>query len=183
MPEAAGAQWCARYPGSDSLEDLVEPFRSGARFFIGALRDAGASVTVSATWRPPERAYLMHWCCLVAGYRDKQQIFHQVAPGDVPALEGVEIDWTCGGDPGAARAAAVAMRQGYGIVYPAVCKSDHTIRKAVDMTILFQGVLRVRDALGQARMAACDTDLWPIGKTYGVIKLPGDHPHWSFDGH
>lgn len=183
MAEGAGAHWCARFAGSDSLDDLVEPFRSSVTAFLAALRAAGAAVTIAATFRPPERAYLMHWCCLVAGYRDRQQVFHQIAPGDVPPMAGVDIDWSCGGDSGAARVAALAMRKAYGIVFPAACVSDHTLRKAVDMDIAFKGAIMVRDALGQNRPAACESDLWTIGATYGVIKLPNDGPHWSFDGH
>ncbi|HEY2010515.1 MAG TPA: hypothetical protein VGH23_16115 [Rhizomicrobium sp.] len=183
MAESAGAQWCARFPTSASLGDLAEPFQGNAKAFIDALRDAGASVSINATYRPPERAYLMHFCCLVAGYRDEGKVFHQIAPGDVPAMQGVDIDWTCGGDPGGARAAAVAMRQGYEIAYPAALVSNHTRRLAIDMTIQFTGAISVKTGHGSLAAAACQSDLWPVGKSYGVIKLPSDAPHWSVDGH
>ena len=47
---------------STSVEDLVEPFKSNAKAFIKALRDAGAIVSVSTTRRSDKRAYLFHWC-------------------------------------------------------------------------------------------------------------------------
>ena len=183
MSEPSGAQWCARYPGSSEISDLAEPFRTHVTYFVGALRDAGASVTISATYRPPERAHLMHYCCLVAGYRDNDQVFHQMSAPDVPAYPGVDIDWTHGGDGGAARASAVQMVKGYGSAFPAALASNHTRRLAIDMTIHFQGAISVRDAAGNRRSAASQSDLWPIGASYGVIKLPSDAPHWGADGH
>ncbi len=179
----AGPDWCDAFPGSNSTGDLVEPFRSGVISFIGALRAAGAAVQKNATYRPPERAYLMHWCCLIAGYRGKDNVFHQIAPGDVPAMTGVDIDWTCGGDPGGARSAAIAMRDKFQIVYPAALQSRHTQRRAIDMTITWQGSILVLSKNGNAMAAAALSDLFPIGATYGVMKLKDDIPHWSDDGH
>lgn len=183
MPESSGAQWCARFPTSTDLADLVEPFRSNATAFIAALRGSGALVAIAATYRPAERAYLMHWCCLVAGFRDAQKIFHQIAPGHVPAMPGIDIDWSCGGSVGAATAAAVAMREAYGIVFPAALVSRHTQRLAVDMTISFAGELDVPNSGGGVHHITSQQDLWPIGATYGVHKLASDPPHWSSDGH
>jgi hypothetical protein len=57
MLERSGPQWCTRYPTSVSLEDLSQPFQGNVVRFVGALRAAGASVTVNATYRPAERAY------------------------------------------------------------------------------------------------------------------------------
>lgn len=182
MTQPAGPAWCDQFPGSASLDDLIEPFRSKAAAFIDALRDAGAAVTVNATYRPPERAYLMHYCCLIAGYRDQEKVFHQISPNDVDPFSGVDIDWSCGGDIGAARAAAVAMCQKYNITYPAALISNHTLRRAIDMIIQFKGSIRVLDARGIEHSATCQSDLWPVGASYGVIKLPRDLPHWSSDG-
>lgn len=181
--EAAGAAWCDRFPGSNKTADLIQPFRDGVDAFITALRAAGASVQINATWRPAERAYLMHWCCLVAGYRDQDKIFHQIAPADVPKMSGVDIDWTCGGDGGAARAAAVAMRAKYGIEYPAALVSRHTQRRAIDMKPIWQDTILVATRRGNRLPAASVTDLVPIGATWGVMKLVSDPPHWSDDGH
>lgn len=182
-PEPAGAPWCARFPTSTSIEDLAQPFRGRVEAFLFALREAGAKVTIAATYRPPQRAYLMHFCCLVEGYRDRQKIHHQIEAADVPPMAGVAIDWTCGGDRDAAIAAAAAMRIGYEIVYPAALISNHTRRLAIDMRIAFKGTIKVQNPVGQLVSASCQEDLWPIGAGFGVLKLPTDPPHWSVDGH
>ncbi|MEI9995082.1 MAG: hypothetical protein WDM91_10840 [Rhizomicrobium sp.] len=183
MTEPSGAQWCARFPTSTSLDDLVEPFRDRAKAFIAALKAAGAFVTVSATYRPAERAYLMHYACLVAGYRDTDGIHRQIAPAVAPAMAGVPIDWTCGGQDALAFQRAREMVAGYGIAYPAALVSRHTQRRAVDMTIHWPETLLVQDGNGVPRRAATQQDLWPIGASFGVHKLPSDPPHWSDDGH
>lgn len=181
--EYAGTAWCDRFPASNRLEDLEPAFGASVRAFTTAIEIAGGRVAIADTFRPAERAYLMHFACLVAGYRDDQKVFHQISPGDVPAMAGVEIDWTCGGDGGAARTAAVAMRKRFDIVYPAALVSNHTRRKAVDMRINFQGVIHVRTRSGTLVPVERQQDLWPVGKSYGVIKLASDEPHWSVDGH
>ena len=83
--ELSGPEWVARFPGSDQPSDCVEPFRSHLQGFLAALARAGASVRISATFRPPERAYLMHWSWRIAT--------NAVLPQDVPSMTGVEIEW------------------------------------------------------------------------------------------
>jgi len=153
----AGTEWCALYPTSTSLDDLVSPFRENCKIFIAKLETQGCKVTISATWRPAERAYLMHWCCMIA--QAKQD------PATVPSMDGVEIEWDLG-NPEATIAASAAMMKGYGIVYPAALVSRHTQRRAIDMTITPMPA----DAVAQ-------------GASFGVVKLASDPPHWSDDGH
>ena len=62
----AGPEWCKQFLTSTSLGDLAEPFQSNCRGFIAALEEQGCKVEISATYRPPERCYLMHWCCMIA---------------------------------------------------------------------------------------------------------------------
>lgn len=188
MIERSGPAWCKRFPGSASLDDLEPAFKANASAFIDAVKAAGAAVLISATHRPAERAYLMHFACKVAGYRDKAQVFHQLPPKDVPPMKGVDIDWTHGGDTGKAIAAAKAMVTAYNIAYPAALVSNHTRRKAIDMTITFAGTIKVKNKAGwevavKSDMARQHPDLWPVGASYGVKKLPSDKPHWSSDGH
>lgn len=178
-----GADWALEFPTSASLEDLASPFQENARAFIAAMEASGAMVKISATYRPPERAYLMHWCCLVAGYKDEKGIFHQVPPGYVPSMAGVDIDWSCVGNLKAARAAAAEMRNAYGIVYPAALESRHTQRLAIDMTIAVEKPIEVATKDGDWVLVTQQSGLWAIGATYGVHKLPSDPPHWSSDGH
>src|SRR6266404_3526539 len=86
MPrEPSGIVWVDRFPTSKSTDTLVDDFRQKCDAFLAALGDAGAAITINATLRPPERAYLMHWSFVLnAG---------EVEPTDVPAQAGVEIDW------------------------------------------------------------------------------------------
>ncbi len=175
MIEPSGVQWCGRFPTSNALTDLVQPFQDNVVAFIAALRAAGASVEISATYRPAERAYLMHWCWQIAT--------GAVAPADVPPIAGVDIDWTHDGNMEAARTAAILMKHEYGMAHVAELISRHTQRRAIDMTIRFQGAIQVRTRHGTLAAAACLTDLIAVGRSYGVIKLESDPPHWSDDGH
>ena len=184
--ESSGYAWCRRFPPSARIEDLAEPFRSGVARFLDALRAAGASVVVSATYRPPERAYLMHWASAIAGYRDRNtgpwtQADPSLAQGSVAAMLG--IDWTHDGDRAAAREAAREMVDTFGVVFPAALESRHVQRLAIDATISWRGVISIVDARGVAHDCAKQEDLWPIGASFGVHKLPSDPPHWSSDGH
>lgn len=176
--ERSGAQWVARYLGSRSLATLREPFQANVRAFVDVLVAAGATVKISATFRPPERAYLMHWCCRIAA--------REVGPASVPAMAGVPIGWDHG-DLTASRAAAAAMKHGYGIAYPAALRSRHTEGRAVDMTIQWTTELRLTDRAGTVHTippgdGATSTALHTFGRTFGVHKLVSDRPHWSEDG-
>jgi hypothetical protein len=181
MAEPAGPQWCARFPASQSLDDLLPDFGDKVRAFLSQMQKAGANVTIADTYRPPERAYLMHWCCMIGGSGQD--------PAAVPAMAGVDIDWTCGGSIANARNAARQMMTGYQIQFPAALESRHTQRRAVDMTIGWNGTLNITDFNGQSHAIAGDPhngsnpQLIAAGATFGVIKLVSDPPHWSDDGH
>lgn len=181
MSEPSGRAWCARYPTSTSVDDLVEPFRSNVKRFIEAIEAAGGTVTISATYRPPERAYLMHSAWQIARLG--------VDPHTVPAHPGVDIDWTHGGDVAAARSAAREMVAGYGIRFQPSLTSHHCIRRAIDMTIRWDGTLAIRNAagtpwtIGSVPHDGTNPELAKIGASFGVIKLATDPPHWSVDGH
>jgi hypothetical protein len=181
MSELSGPQWCARFPTGVSPTDLLPDFRDRVLAFISAMQRGGATVHIGATYRPPERAYLMHWCCKIA---DSGQ-----DPGAVPPMPGVEIDWSHDGNASDARAAAAAMKKGYAIQFPAALTSRHTQRRAIDMTISWVGALTVHDFNGQERKitmpprSGSNQVLVDVGRSFGVIKLMTDPPHWSDDGH
>lgn len=180
--EPSGAQWCSRFPGSADIADLTPGFAKHVSDFIHAMQAGGATVTVAATYRPPERAYLMHFACLISGYHGKDGRFFQASPAAVPPMDGVDIDWTHGGNIVAARDAAAQMVTGYAIRYPAALVSRHTQRRAIDMMIRWNGTIRVSDGLHITHSVTRQEDLVPIGKTFDVIKLVSDPPHWSDDG-
>lgn len=183
--ELSGSEWCARFPGSTSTDDLDGDFKTGVKSFISALKQAKASVSIAATYRPPERAYLMHWSWMIANGKAE-------AP-DVPAKAGVNINWDHG-NADASKAAAKAMVAEYGMgglkVAPAL-RSRHTERKAIDMTISWTKDLVIAGADGNdvtiktEPRGGMNEDLHAVGAGYGVIKFwkgDADKPHWSTDG-
>jgi hypothetical protein len=183
----SGPQWVGKFPNSASTDDLVDPFRSNARKFIAALKAAGAAVSINATLRPKERAYLMHWSFCIAR--------EDYDPEKVPAMQGVNIQWAHRDANGnklmdASKQAAEQMVQGYDIAFRPVLISRHTQGLAIDMDILWTSAeLTIKDGAGKSvtiRTGAKDgsnPQLHEVGKSYGVTKLLSDPPHWSNDGH
>ncbi len=177
----SGAQWVRFFPGSQSIDDLVSPFRQRVQAFEKALKDAGAAIEVTATFRPPERAYLMHYAVAINN-RD-------IAPEDVPAMPGVDIDWVQYTDAISLQAVR-QMIEAYDIgSNPAALRSRHTLALAIDWIIEWQGNLNIKDAAGRVvsigapRSGNDNSRLWKVGASYGVYKLEYDPPHWSIDGY
>lgn len=169
----SGEAWVAQFPTSSRLQDLVQPFRNNVTRFIEALRAGGASVRLSATYRPPERAYLMHY---------SWRIFREnMAAAQVPAMPGVDIEWVHS-TPAATRLAAGAMVRGYGTVFRPSLSSRHTEGRAVDMAVTDYTNKSCANGANQAVMVNSESDLFALGSSYGVIKLRSDPPHWSDDG-
>lgn len=186
--EPSGLPWCRRFPGSAATADLASPFRQNAERFIAALRAAGAHVNIGATLRPPERAYLMHFAWEIAR--------NGANPTAMPRKPGVEIAWSHRDGNGnldatASKQAAQAMigPSGFDTVVQAVLESRHTQGRAIDMDISWTGDLAIADGRGNrvaitgAPRDGTNTDLHAVGRSYGVIKLVQDPPHWSDDGH
>jgi hypothetical protein len=179
-PEPSGAQWCTRFPGSKSVDDLVEPFKTSIRRFLAALNavtSATVRVDIAATFRPPERAYLMHYAWCIAN--------RIVQPANVPAMSGVDIVW----DHPDATSAAQAMVRGYGMAAMAALVSNHTKRLAVDMDVTWSNAMTIKQADGSDRRIDStprdngNLELQQVAGGYGVLKLASDPPHWSVNGH
>lgn len=184
--ELSGSDWVDRFPTSIDIEDLVSPFRENVSSFVTALQNAGANVSISATHRPEERAYLMHWSFRIArkGYD----------PRTVPEMEEVDINWMHTDESGNYSSedsiqAARDMVNAYGIVYQPALTSNHIRGTAIDMTITWSGSLRILNAEGQEatiastpRNGADNTELHTVGQGYSVLKLVSDRPHWSENG-
>lgn len=176
----SGADWETEFPTSSSVDDLVPAFKDRVSLFIAALKEGGAKVRIAATFRPKERAYLMHYCCKIGN--------GELSADKVPPMTGVNIEWvhrdTKGDiDTATTRAAACAMMQAYVIRYPAALDSRHTQRRAIDMTITGYRGKTIKDANSKDVEIADEDSLYALGKTYGVMKLVSDQPHWSDDGH
>jgi hypothetical protein len=178
--EPSGPQWCERYPGSNSPDSLVPGFAGRVWAFISAMRRGGAHVVVDATYRPLERAYLMHWCWMIANEGQD--------PGRVPAMPGVAIDWTHDGNAAQACAAARAMAKAYDLQHEPSLTSRHIQRRAIDMTIGWDDALSIYDFVGNLEHIASvprsgmNPQLIAVGASFGIIKLLSDPPHWSNDG-
>lgn len=175
----SGPQWVHQFPTSTSVTELTPAFGKKVTSFIASIKAGGGQVNVAATYRPPERAYLMHYAWAIA---------HGAHPSTIPSKVGVPIDWIhldAAGRPDlkAARAAAAAMVTGYHMRFTAVLKSRHTERRAIDMTITQYEDKDFVSHDGTSKRVRNETDLYALGATYGVIKLVKDKPHWSDDGH
>ena len=183
----SGLLWVSKFPTSSSTDDLVDPFKSSVKKFIAALEASSATVSVNATKRPKERAFLMHW-----SYRIAKENYD---PEKVPEMAGVDIDWVHRDDKGNMNASvsktnAEQMVAGYDIAYRPAIESRHTECKAIDMDISWiTAELKIKDGAGKdvtIKSGAKDgsnSELHKVGKSYNVIKLVSDPPHWSSDGH
>jgi hypothetical protein len=185
--QPSGKLWVPQFPASKSLDDLVEPFRSNARRFLAALKQANATVVIADTLRRPERAYLMFFSFMIAN--------NHMEPSKAPPMPGVAIQWvhmdSAGqADAAGSLAAAKEMVAGYGIVFQPALFTRHSEGKAIDMSISWAGNLTIVDGHGATvtitstpRTGAANEELMKVGASYGVIKLKSDAPHWSLDGH
>ncbi|MFB2937620.1 peptidoglycan-binding protein [Aerosakkonemataceae cyanobacterium BLCC-F154] len=178
--QLSGAHWVRFFPGSISIADLASPFRQRVQAFEQALRAAGAKMVIAATYRPPQRAYLMHYAARISR--------GEIAPQNVPSYAGVYIDWVHYTNAGSVQAAR-DMVNAYGIGNnPVALVSRHTQGYAIDWEITWSGTLNVRNAqgrivsIGTPRTSYQNSILWQVGATYGVIHLRYDPPHWSIDG-
>ncbi|MBD2328189.1 peptidoglycan-binding protein [Alkalinema sp. FACHB-956] len=176
----SGPEWVKFRPASVSIDDLASPFRQRVRAFDKALRDAGAAIEINNTLRPLERVHLMHYSYKV--------FVKTLDPRDVPTFPGIEIDWMHYTVDLAVKAAEVMVRT-YDIAYPPALRSNHTLGYAIDWYIEWKDTLKIQDANGKIVTITKPTNsfdnqqLWDVGATYGVYKLPSDAPHWSIDGY
>lgn len=181
MAEVSGPHWCSRFPNSTSIDDLHPDWRRHVWAFVDALREGGALVAVPETVRPAERAYLMHWCWMIANLSQ--------APAAVPLFDGVDIDWTHRGDGRSARAAAEAMVAAYGLLDLPSLDSRHVTGHALDMHITWTNRLSLRDCRGSTHYILTEPrngsnpQLVRIAASFGVIRQSNGRPHWSVDGH
>lgn len=110
------------------------------------------------------------------------------SPENIPAYEGVNIDWAHRNEQGvadldAARRGAQAMVNGYHMAHSAALTSRHTQKRAIDMTISGMINRSIMNASGNTTVIQSTAQLHTVGASYGVIKLVSDPPHWSDDGH
>ena len=178
--QLSGAHWVKFFPGRNTIADLASPFRQRVEAFEQALRAAGAKIAIASVYRPPQRAYLMHYSTRISR--------GEIAPQNVPSYAGVSIDWVHYTSTASVQAAR-DMANTYGIgSNPVALTSRHTQGYAIDWEITWEGTLNVKNAqgriisIGTPRTSYQNSVLWQVGATYGVIHLRYDPPHWSIDG-
>jgi hypothetical protein len=200
MPQS-GVSWVTQFPTSTRVNDLEHLFRSRVAGFLDALTAARARVQITATLRPPQRAYLMHYAWCIA------RQWQGTNPATVPRYQPyaghmttVDIQWlhrNSAGQPDipASRNAAQRMVQAFGIIHlgvPPALNSLHIRGQAIDMLISWHSQLSVIDAHGHivqidsAPRDGTNAELIRVGASYGVIHLINVHhdpPHWSINGH
>ena len=183
MPTNSGASWVEKFPTSTKTSDLVQPFRANFEAFQKAMTEAGIKVHITASRRPKERAYMMHYSWMI--YKGK------ISPSDIPPMDGVDIIW----DHDRAEDAAHEMVDGYGIanlqVAPAL-NSRHIDGRAIDTVLSWHGDVKIhfknsfiKTIVGEPRDST-HPDLIATGASYGVIHMKpasADKVHWSDDGH
>ena len=177
--QLSGKEWVKQFPTSRSIDDLASPFRQKVKNFEKALLDAGASINIAATLRPEERAYLMHYAFNINE--------GDIAAKNVPPKLNVDINWVHYNDADS-RKAAKEMVIAYNIAFEPALTSRHIQGLAIDWNITWSGTLSIKNArgttvsIGSPRTGVSNSTLWAVGRSYGVIKLTNDPPHWSSDG-
>lgn len=179
--EKSGTQWVSRYMGSTSLDDCASGFREDAKAFVDAMRSGGISVSIAATYRPINRAYLMHYAAAIS--RGEANI------SNIPKKEGVLIDWAhldASGKPNpqAAKKAAQAMVNAYGIGgNPVALNSNHTNGTAMDIHISNYNGKSIKHADDSINKVNSFSDLVRAGASWGIRWFgSGDKVHWSRSG-
>jgi hypothetical protein len=167
------------------VSDLDSDFAGKIQKFIDALTEAGLPPTISATKRPAERAYLMHWSWRIVKENYNAQ--------NIPARDGININWWHG-DAEKSKKAAQEMVDTYRTAHADIAPSltsRHIEGKAIDMDTYWSGDLKIKKADGTEVTITSDPrsganpDLIAVGATYGAIHYKNaakDVPHWSTDG-
>ncbi len=171
----------SKYPNSKAIADLDGSFKSKVIKFQKALKTAGVKIKVSSTLRNKRRAAIMHWAFKVAKGKTK--------PKDVPKIAGVDINFDHGDDKvSISKAKEMVGPNGFNIKYQPSLTSLHIAGKAIDWTLSWSGELTIKNAKGEdvviksSPKDGANTELHSVGKSYGVIKLLKDKPHWSING-
>lgn len=188
VDELSGAIWASRFPGSRSTSTLTTDFKASCDAFIAAIAAAGGNKHISATFRPFERAYLMHWAHKICR--------NDFPPENVPAKNGVHINWV---HPTAAASKAAAQDlcdafqiSGLAADTAPSLNTLHSTGQAIDISINWTGTLNIANkdgtviAIASEPRTGMNAELKAVGLTYGVVKFVGgaaDRPHWSTTGH
>lgn len=183
--DLSGKKWINRFKGSTSVLDLAVDFRKKVQNFIEALMNANAKIVINATFRPPERAYLMHWSWKI--------VKKDFDPQKIPLNDKVNIEWWHGNLNNSIKGAqemVTGFQIGHLKTAPAL-NSRHTEGNAIDMEITWQKTLKILDVNNKENLIETtpqnhtNKQLIDVAKTFGVyhfIPIANDKVHWSTDG-
>ena len=180
--------WVRTYaPTSKEIKALEGSFQTAVTEFKRALETAGATVTVSHTYRSDQAAYLWHWAWQIANRKIQPK---DAKPYALPGRPIPEIEWDHGNLIASVRAAE-DMVKGFDLtknskLAPSL-NTQHRQRLAIDMDIKWTGTIHVRKKDGTLVPLTygpvnSNTKLHEVGASYGVKKLLNDGPHWSAKG-
>jgi peptidoglycan hydrolase-like protein with peptidoglycan-binding domain len=191
----SGTHWCPYFPTSRDVADLSATFRPDVERFLTALRNAGATVGISATRRPRQRALLMNVAWRIThmnptngGHLTPQQANTFCENANVGGQTiSIPINWVHS-SVDVSVTNAENMVNTYAMSANASLTSNHFDGNAIDMNVTWTGTLRIADASGQifdigAPRNNSNTTLHRVSRSYGVIKkVYNDPPHWSTNG-
>ncbi len=169
----------AKMPTYRSTGDLAGAFKGNVEAFETALEAAGVDIDIDCTRRDPTRSAVMHYSWQVAK--------GAVAPHAVPVIAGIDVDFDHG-DDAVSIAKAEEMKKCFRLAFKPSLTSLHESGLAIDWTLEWSGELKIKNKAGEEVVIVSspkngtNTDLHPVGASYGVHKLVGDAPHWSSTG-
>ncbi|WP_180089687.1 hypothetical protein [Acinetobacter sp. YH12219] len=177
--EVSGSHWYNRFMFSTDLNDLAEPFCSNVKKFVNFLKSEGFTVRVNTTHRPDARGYLMYYSTMISR--------GNIDSNNVPPWEGVNIDWSHGGNKEKAKKAAIEMHALYQVGNNPIARpgrSNHNPAKALAVDMKISGIdgktIKIN---GKKFIVNTLADLAPVGREFGVFWFGNsDKPHWSHDG-
>jgi hypothetical protein len=199
----SGPHWKAiadqRWGGATpDINELESGFAGDLQRFLDMLTANGISYEFTSGLRPPERAYLFHWCVKIWK--------GDVLPKDVPAMAGVDIIWDHGNDADSIEAAKQLARK-FKLVGVAALHSNHSAGTAMDMVFDFTGnpkneityaldgkavtrkikvddeALKGQDNTGRVISGIAKRELTKAGADFGVKRaVDNDIVHWSRTG-
>lgn len=182
----SGSAWCAQYPTGTTIEELTDAtFKANVQAFRDAMVAAATaannlSISISATYRPVQRAHLMHYA-----FRVHNGTTTPAAANAASAAAEININWDHG-DLATSKAKAGEMVTTYDIAYAPALASRHTAGKAIDWTLTWVGSLMIAKKDETTKLdctgGGASANLHKVGASYGVHKLVSDPPHWSTDG-
>lgn len=198
----SGQDWWEDFHPPMDIAWLEPAFQQNVSRFVLALADQSIIPNVISVYRPPERAYLMHYCFKIATGLAPEKIDER--PDTVAiSWKHYRADGTY--DPVASIAAAKELAVRFGIYdpdpvngrknpSPPAYPSNHSTGIAVDIKFTWTGEKTVPRGDGPGTLTIRPQDLTKgvndparidlslLGKTYGVIRTNHKSNHWSTTG-